>query len=470
MRRRQAGFTLIEITVALVAGLVVAIGIVGLSKEATRTFHEEVRNAAAEATVRTGIDRLTADLSRAGYMSTANIQLDLMTPNDPGTKYYTTILTTLPGLRNLASIRYSDPADPTNASPAPGKSLPNTPLSLQQPTTLAPDCIDIGGNFSSSEQFEVMRIISPAGTAQVGVAPAGGCQQILLSYTSSAIYRIAQGDPKTSTTGDLALRNVFQPTPAANGSQFIVRIIDDTLRAQFVATCATAQAAGIINGQPYLWIDSTKTPLMMQGVPNRVGGLNGSGSGAFLNAVQVVRYEITRPGVTNDAEPAQYGAALGNAAAGGAPAADPAKYDLMRSFVDVFGKIVPETSEVVAEYAVDFKVAFSVDTGLTPGGSIISAYALDDTGSNSPYATSLTTANQGPQRIRSVRARLTTRTAVADRKVNIPLAPANYGNQEFMYRYCIAANGCTGTTALQWARARTVTTEVSLPNQMRDFW
>ncbi len=72
-RRSQQGFTLVELTVALVAGLIVALGIMGLSRESTRTFHEEMRVSAAEANLRTAVDRLRADLSRAGYMSTSNI-------------------------------------------------------------------------------------------------------------------------------------------------------------------------------------------------------------------------------------------------------------------------------------------------------------------------------------------------------------------------------------------------------------
>ena len=65
-RRSPAGFTLIEVTVSLAAGLLVALGIVALSREATRTFHEEVRSSAAEATLRTAVDRLRSDLQRAG--------------------------------------------------------------------------------------------------------------------------------------------------------------------------------------------------------------------------------------------------------------------------------------------------------------------------------------------------------------------------------------------------------------------
>ena len=43
-RPPRGGFTLIELTWRSSAGLIVALGIVGLSREATRTFNEEVRS------------------------------------------------------------------------------------------------------------------------------------------------------------------------------------------------------------------------------------------------------------------------------------------------------------------------------------------------------------------------------------------------------------------------------------------
>ena len=80
----QSGFTMIELTVALLAGLIVATGIVALSREATNTFHEEARSSAAEAALRGAIDRLRADIQRAGFMSTGNITLDPMIAKAPG--------------------------------------------------------------------------------------------------------------------------------------------------------------------------------------------------------------------------------------------------------------------------------------------------------------------------------------------------------------------------------------------------
>ena len=76
LKRTQArGFTLVELMVSLVAGLIVTIAVVGLARAATTTFFEAARISTVEANVRTAAERLRQDLSRASYMSTGNIKL-----------------------------------------------------------------------------------------------------------------------------------------------------------------------------------------------------------------------------------------------------------------------------------------------------------------------------------------------------------------------------------------------------------
>ncbi len=62
-----------------------------------------------------------------------------------------------------------------------------------------------------------------------------------------------------------------------------------------------------------------------------------------------------------------------------------------------------------------------------------------------------------------MRARLVTRTAQGDRVLNVAVPNPTTG---FMYRYCLlpVCNPVNAAGVLQYARARTVTTEVSLPN------
>jgi prepilin-type N-terminal cleavage/methylation domain-containing protein len=454
--RQERGFTLVELTVALMAGLIVAMGIVGLSRSATTTFHEEIRNAAAEGSLRTAVDRLRADLARAGYMSTGNIQTDPSYPILRGSATDTTnnlsnISVNMGGILALASIHLVDGGSVT---------LNKLPLSGSQPTPLAPDYIEIGGNMTTADEFEVDKIL----------APNGNCQRIQLVSNSAAMYRLNVVGVGTAAAAS-ELRNVFQPVPAGQATQFIVRITDPSNHSQYVATCPEAVTAGFDGSTPYVDIDATNTKYQPPSATN-LGSNSGYCSRCQINPVQIVRWEITGAAGATDTEPQQYVNALDNQPLQPGTA-DPAKYDLMRSFVDATGALVPTTSEIVAEYAVDLDFAFTVDEGLSNQNPSLYTYGFDNAAGNDLWARDVSKTpapNHGPERIRAVRARLVTRTAQPDRSANVPFASNNL-NEEFLYRYCVLAP-CPSPPdrTLRWARARTITTEVRLSNQARNYY
>jgi len=429
-RPRQAGFTLIELTVALVAGLIVALGIVGLSHEATQTFNEESRSSAAEAAMRTAVDRLRADLARAGYMSTGDILSDPAIAHAPTLNNLQNLLTpTFTGIKELGALQFIEGGSVVTSG---------LTLSASQSPALNPAALLIGGNMTCAEQFDVQMILPPV----------GNCQQILLSPVSPAIYRVATAGVTTAAGGQ-QLNNVFAPV-VGNGAtgQFMVRLLDDTGHTQYLATCKQANVAGVTSGQPYVWIDSADTKILMASDTQGQGGISGYAAGkAWVNPVQLVRWEITSTAQETLYQP-QLAAALGNVVQTGE--VDPNKYDLMRSYVDASsGAVIPQTSEIVAEYAVDLDFAFTVDNTLVgPTKPSIVTFAFDDAAQSSKLwapdlskITSLTATppvNMGPQRIRSVRARLVTRSALPDRTVNVAV-PNQYGTEEYMYRYCARA-------------------------------
>jgi type II secretory pathway pseudopilin PulG len=466
-RRSRAGFTLVELTIALVAGLIVALGIVGLSREATRTFNEEVRSSAAEAALRSAVDRLRADLARAAYMSTGNILSDPMTAKAP-TSPLAFANTAPPGIKQLAALALFDGGSTSNG----------LPLSALQSPAIAPDVLLIAGNMTCAEQFDVQMIIPPSGS----------CQQILLSPVSPAIYRVAAAGIATPA-GSQALNNVFAPSPDGGTlHQYMVRLLDDTGHTQYLATCLTppgGQVAGITGGQPYVWIDSTDTPIQTAQSTKGVGGVSGYAAGrAWVNPIQWVRWEITSTTQEQTAMQ-QFSNGLGGTLA--STTVDTNKYDLIRSYADVAGAAsgsstvglpaIATTSEVVAEYAIDLDFAFTVDTTIAgPTQPNVISFPFEDTRNvtwgatianlNPPPSTPPT--NQGPQRIRLVRSRIVTRAAMPDRSVNIPVT--QFPNEEFMYRYCIIPPCTINDTSLKWARARTITAEVSLANNSSSYY
>jgi hypothetical protein len=321
-----------------------------------------------------------------------------------------------------------------------------------------PDSIDIAGNMTSTDQYEVS-VIQPQGGA-------GGCQTIFLSATSPSMYRILG----LGAAGPLELNNIFQPGTAGVG-QYIVRLVDKTGHSQFLATCPGVQPTGIAGGgtQPFILIDPS-TLVQLAANTGTVGGLAGYGSGSLVNAVQIVRWQIMP--ATNEPTQYQNSPLSGLPLAPGAP--DPTKYDLVRSYVDAgTGNVVPGTTEVVAEYAVDLDFAFSVDNGLNNLTPVIQTFPFDSP-LNAPWAQNIVVPppvpNLGPERIRSVRVRLVTRSAEPDRTLNVLVPNAT---PPFTYRYCVVPGGCDPVNAggvLQFARARTITAEVALSNQSRNFY
>lgn len=430
-RTHSRGFTLIELMVSLVAGLFVAMAVVGLSTQATNTFHEEARTAASEMTLRTAVERLRADLQRAGFMSTGNVQRDPLiahapnAPNMPTNGPY-------PGLYRLAGVRLYYQG-----------SAANTPLSVA--AGMSPDTIELSGNYTSTDDY-VVRYPDPNGT----------CTRLWLATDSgSSIWRVlAQTNP------DATLEAIFQPV---SGARFAVRIADDTGHYQYLPTCLSGKAAGVtgsgIAATAWVDVDTSVMPLLTAQATGTNGGATGIGMGRLrVNPVQTVRWEV-RPIATQNSGDAPYKELV--SAAGD-------KYELFRTFVDITGTPTQQP-DLVAEYAVDLKFAFSAD--LDPVSNTtrtLTVYGLSDP-TNANIADDVTTnVMTQPQRIRSVHFRLTTRSAIADRAEPYSIPQANAQQLTYPTRYCVL-NACTpGQTG--WARVRSVTSEVSTPNLAKLFY
>lgn len=433
-RRRAAGFTLVELMVAMVAGLIVAMAVVGISRDATNTFHEETRVASAETNLRTAIDRIRLDVQRAAFMATGNIQRDRavpLLPTDPKP-------TPVGKLGNLSSIVLTQDS---NATLTP-QSLRNDPL--------RPERLELFGNYTTADLFAASQI-------QSGASSCGG-PRVVLATNTAAMYRVF-----ASTAPDDALKRMFQPIDA---TEFFVRLTDHDQgvgghgRSIYVKGCRE-RTAGVLAGTntPYVDLDPT------------TGGNILTKDFAYnfsVNPVIGVRWEIRALDAGQSSDNG-YAALMTSDGGTGGP-----KYDLLRSYLDANGD--PAGSpEVVAENAVDLAFAFSVDRGnygddLTNPTPNLVSYGFGDPLNATIAPADLQAADAFPQRIRSVRIRLSTRAALPDRPSSMMLPPPPATNG-YPVRYCANPDGCTEDgTRTDWARMRTVTTEVALPNQAGFTW
>jgi hypothetical protein len=176
----------------------------------------------------------------------------------------------------------------------------------------------------------------------------------------------------------------------------------------------------------------------------------------LANVVNTIRYEIRDMKALDLPEYRPLYAASATAPG------DEKRYELVRVELDSAGNEMAGTLEIVAEYAVDLRFGLTVatTTGIDPvitefpiGDSKVYDYSFD-------VATKTTT--PGPERIRSVRARFTTRSREADRATAI--APPSGAPPGTLFRYAMGGDGGS------YARARSLTADIQLPNHTSIAW
>jgi type II secretory pathway pseudopilin PulG len=439
---RKRGFTLVELMVALVGGLMVALAVVALSKQATNTVFEEARAASAEMSLRVGVDRLRADIARASFMSTPNVRLDpqIFEPQSSTEPWGTAIAIDVDwGTTTIAGIALGGAAAPGGLRKLAGLRLfADAPLALSTANGLAPDRLRIGGNMTTVEEFMIADGgISPSGTGSC--SPAGS--RIYLSDSSPAVYRItALGVGRAA-----ALAALFIPV---TGEKFMARVTDLKQNKYGLHVVCGAGFDGGTPDRAYVDIEATP-PILPQGD----GGPDPSNGNATINPVQLVDWYIgPRHASCATCDLTSFG-----------DAGDANRYDLYRHWVNAAGAQVGNP-ELVAEYAVDLKVAFTVDPRAASGtgpGVTLTTFNFGAAG-NATAAADVEPGVSWPQRIRAVRVRLATRAQQPDRSVNLPSPDDASG---FLYRYCLDPPTC-----IQYARVRTVTTDVSVPNQAQAYY
>jgi len=441
------GFTLIELLVSMVAGLIVALAVVSLSKSVANQFYEEVRASAAETSVRLAAQRLRADISRAGLMTTGNIVSDPKTAHPVGGNGAKGEIE----LQHLSGIRIVTAGSLTpdnrfglaNVPAAPGTFAAQA--NAQAPV-LTPDAFAVYGNLTSGDEY----------FGSVDPAAAGGCggKAIRLNVDDPSLLRIINtpaGVALPVADATAALNQVFQPVA---GQRFFARVTDTKGFSHFSTTCDPAVAFNA--GIPYVFLRGTNATLTSLETNTQFGGVDGFETIAVA-PVHGAYWFVGKVGG------AGYAAAENNLN----PFLSTHKFDLYRAWISASGGILVNSAEVVAEYAVDLKLGFTVDDPSQPDTTTTKARVFGFGGSaadRDPWANrDITSASaalgrgtMGPHRIRSVRYRLATRAATPDRDQG--LAPP--AGSDFLYRYRLENTN-------RFARARITQAEVALLNQAR---
>ena len=412
-RSQARGFTLIELLVAVVAGLVVAMAAFALSKQSTRFFHEETRLANAQFETLVGFERLRADIARAGYLSTPNIQ------DEPYRCRFDTNPPVWPaGLASLGAVRIT-------ASP---------PHDLSTTNGRSPDRIYLTGSYTTDELFPV-RAIQQGGAAG---------DQIFLNVTFGPLQRVfrrslvtvdlseVEPDAVDATVQAAVLQDVFAPGR-------VLRVLDQAGTVSFGVIESTSMAGGI----PRV-ILSSATPLPFVSAGNRCG-IAGNETGAQISVINWIRYQLEPRVGPNDFP------------------GDENALQLVRRELDFTSASIDEPSflgspEVVADFAVDLKFGLThVAVGSSPLNPLLTTLPVGDAGVRNVARDVLAAGTRGPQHIRAIRARLSVRSRQADRAVAIDAAPG-----DVPFRYQIAPG--------LFARVRTVAADIQLPNLAEVAW
>jgi hypothetical protein len=405
----NAGFTLVELMVALTGGLFISLAVFALARDSGRFYQREARLANATVSGLIGFERLRADLGRAGFLASPNIARDPRVCAVPDGTWPT-------GLRNLASVQVSAAAVSYAALTSNGRT---------------PPVITLAGSYSSSDVYGAK--VVPAGNKVIF--------ELSTKEAAGALRRLGN----SGLPDDNAMKAAFPRgrvlRVVQNGKQYYGQITDATGGSQPTVT---------INQQPPIQFRSGSE--IGCGLSDVVGS---GASTPMINVVNFIQYEV-RPPQTATAIAGYKNVFTNSADAPG----EAGRTELTRVELNIDGQVIDGTEEIVAEYAVDLNLQLTAVTSTTgccdpnlglvsPGDALFGTFT-------GPVFNSANT----PELIRSVRVRLGVRSREADRTATIA-NPAGEG----LFRFNISSG-----TAETFARVRTFQADVALHNQSDILW
>jgi type II secretory pathway pseudopilin PulG len=420
-RRRQAGFTLVELMVALTGGLFISLAVFGLARDSGRFYQRESRVANATIGALLGFERLRTDIARAGFLASPNISRDPSVCVPPNASWPL-------ALRSLASIQIT-----------PGTAAGGLAANGRNPPTLL-----LAGSYTSSDIFPA-RVVNNVNNVQFFLIPG-----------SPALTRLGNGaNPDNATLG-----SVFNQARALRFVQY-----GKQYYGQIIAANGGPAPSVTVNTAPPIQFRS--------GAAGGCGAeIVGSGAGeGTINVVNFIQYSLRNLSATPLVQPpAQTPSAVTNYAslyAGSAKGPGEAdRTELVRVEQNVAGAAIDTTEEIVAEYAVDLGFQLTAVTNIVGCCNPTVTFVPTSATAFATFTGNVYNSTVTPEKIRSVRVRLGVRSRESDRPSDIN---ADTGDPTVgLYRFNLGAGAATGADT--FARVRTFQADVALYNQMDVLW
>jgi prepilin-type N-terminal cleavage/methylation domain-containing protein len=385
---KKSGFTLIELMVAMVVGLTAITSMYSLGSAMSKQFYEEQRTASAQGTSRVAIMELRRDISRAGLFGSPNGSREPTCDSTPPS------LPLLGGSSGpMGAFQYYADEDKAVIDPEDAN------------TGVFADRLRILTSLYLSDQL----LVHSAGNNSAGDSGAA-----VVLQTGNQAYRrtfswgqtagpFTSGSAPTYLTGDLAWDNAWggetaswngigQKGARAFSIGSVIHIETPEGRHFFRSVFAKDG-----NTEDEVRIEITP-PL-----PLGTGCLPGAAEGATISPLQWVEYAVVDPFDANqvgagfmdfsgmfytDLSPSSPTFNIPDAGAG--PFEAPNRVLVRRVLNSTTGNVMPNSTQVVAEFVSNFQVSFLIDT--TSGTTTSTLSGTSDE----------TTINSSPEQVRSV--------------------------------------------------------------------
>jgi len=428
----RRGFTLVELMVAMSAGLMVAAAAYTLSKNSLDVFQNESRGFAAQFSGMNGMTRLSADIRRAGFMTSANSKLDPFRCGDMPGGAETRLLSAMVVVRGSSPSYAND-----SAVTAPDYDTFSSTFTGTD-NNRSPDRVRVAGNFATTEMFDLSTYDATDGST------------MMLQVDSPAVQRVFE----ESLSGGPDICDLFSPKDDGG-----------TRRTRFATVTTSAGQTGFVkvsncvstNATDGTNYDSVKLTVAFVQSANRC-----KEAPKTIAPTVLIEYFMAHIDDAADATATGLDASMADLTTPyqSAVTGDDDRMELVRREILADGSVLSGSAEIVSEYVVDLRFAFRALANPPP--SVPTLVDFNDTANVDPASG---TATHRPERIRSTLIRLSTRSRSPDRAEGVAAVPTF---DQPLTRFAVFPS--TSTVPTRFSRVRTMTTEVVVPNLAGLVW